>query len=173
MWSDGSGFWLKYRNFDIDSYNQAVKIQRLEKKLVKCELAIKFMTRCRDANVFPKFTRWKNANTKATKERNKYRRKVLIDEILVKHDQLRKMKEELQTESKMVYDHTTFMKKWMIKKSILKVVETEKRIVQKRHDKKFGNLIDEKSRLEGTTNNPNKTIWNFSCHELSLSLIHI
>ena len=30
---------------------------------------------------------------------------------------------------------------------------------------KFGNLLDEKAKLEGTKNNPIKTIWNFSSHE--------
>ena len=58
--SDGSGFWINYRNTDEDSYRQAVKLQRMSKKMVRCELAIKFLAKCRDANVFPKFTRWKN-----------------------------------------------------------------------------------------------------------------
>ena len=166
-WSDGSGFWENYRNSDEDSYKQAVKIQRLEKKLVRCELAIQFMTKCRDANVFPKFTRWKNTNTKAIKDRNRYRRKVLVDEIRDKHQQLRKMKDDLQTEASKLYDGMPFMRKWMIKKSIHNIMEVEKTLVRKRHDKKFGNLLDEKAKLEGTEKNPNKTIWNFSSHDLT------
>ena len=61
----------------------------------------------------------------------------------------------------------TYLKKWIVKNSIEKVIEAEKRLVQKRHDKKFGNLMDEKSKLEGTRENPNTTIWNFSSHDLT------
>ena len=75
--SDGSGYWLNLRNSDEETYRQAVKVQRINKKLLRCELAIKFLTRCRDTGVFPKFTRWKNANSKHIQSRNKYRRKVL------------------------------------------------------------------------------------------------
>ena len=83
--SDGTGSWMNYRNTDENSYKQAVKVQRMNKKLTRCELAIKFLVKCRDANVFPKFTRWKNANDKDIKTRNRYRRKVLLDEIRNKH----------------------------------------------------------------------------------------
>ena len=54
-----------------------------------------------------------------------------------------------------------------MKHSIEKLNEAEKRLVQKRHNKKFGNLMDEKAKLEGTRSNPNKTIWNFSSHDLT------
>ena len=166
-WSDGNQFWNKYRQSDEESYKQAVKLQRLEKKLIRCELAIAFMSKCRDTNVFPKFTRWKNANQKAVKDRNKYRRKVLLDEIRNKHSQLRQMKNEVKAESTMLYSNMTFMKKWMVKRSIQIIIDAEKKLVQKRHNKKLANLLDEKAKLEGTMNNPNKTIWNFSSHILS------
>ena len=39
--------------------------------------------------------------------------------------------------------------------------------MEKRHNKKFDNLLKEKQEAEGTTKNPNKTIWNFSSHILS------
>ena len=58
------------------------------------------------------------------------------------------------------------MRKWMVKKSIDNIVDIEKRLVQKRHDKKFKDLLNEKSKAEGTIDNPNKTIWNFSSQEL-------
>ena len=61
----------------------------------------------------------------------------------------------------------TYMKTWIVKKSIESIVNSEKKTVQKRHDKKFGNLMNEKAKLEGTATNPNKTIWNFSSHALS------
>ena len=73
-WSDGTGFWNNYRNADIDSYRKASKTQRIQKKLVRCEQAIKFLKQCRDANVFPKFTRWKMINGKSEKIKSMCRR---------------------------------------------------------------------------------------------------
>ena len=165
--SDGSGYWMNLRNSDEDSYKQAVKIQRMYKKVVRCELAIKFLTRCRDANVFPKFTRWKNANKKDIKARNKYRRKVLLDEIRTKHQQLKTMKNEVEAENVILYNNMTYMKKRILKWSIDNTSAIERRLVTKRHDKKFNNLMQEKSLTEGTQENPNKTIWNFSSHILT------
>ena len=124
--SDGQGFWINYRNTDEESHQQAVKVQRIYKKLARCELAIKFLVRCRDANVFPKFTRWKNANTKDFKVKNKYRRKVLLDEIREKHNQLRKLKDEASKEEDLLYTGLTFMKRWALKHSISNTTEIEK-----------------------------------------------
>ena len=41
--SSGNGYWLNFRNSDEERYRKAVKIQRLRKKLVRCEMAIKFL----------------------------------------------------------------------------------------------------------------------------------
>ena len=87
--SDGNGFWFNFRRSDDRKFKEAVKVQRLRKKMVRCELAIQFLVRCRDAGVYPKFSRWKNANNKDPKTRDRYRRKVLLDEIRAKHLELR------------------------------------------------------------------------------------
>ena len=39
--------------------------------------------------------------------------------------------------------------------------------MQKRHEKKYQNLLNEKAQIEGTLQNPNQTIWNFSSHVLT------
>ena len=116
--SEGQGFWINYRNTDQQSYQQAVKVQKTYKKLTRCELAIKFLVRCRDADVFPKFTRWKNANSKDFKMKKKYRRKVLLDEIREKRNLLRRLKEEVLKESDLLYADMTFIRKWVLKYSI-------------------------------------------------------
>ena len=41
--SEGNGYWKNYRCSDKTSYDQAVIVQRINKKLVKCELALKFL----------------------------------------------------------------------------------------------------------------------------------
>ena len=43
----------------------------------------------------------------------------------------------------------------------------ERRLVERRHEKKFGNLLREKRSIDGTLENPNTTIWNFSNHTLT------
>ena len=80
---------------------------------------------------------------------------------------MKKLKEEARKESDLLYNGIILMKSWMLKHSINNVTEIEKRIVNKCHDKKFRNLIDEKNKTEGTQRNPNKRIWNFSTHILS------
>ena len=165
-WSNGNGFWSSYRDTDNESYKKAIKTQRIFKKLMRCEQAIKFMKQCRDANVFPKFTRWKIVNGKSEKIKSSYRRKVLLDEIRTKNELLRELKAELSNESDELYRNMTFMKKWMVKQSIQNTAMDEKAKVEKRHEKKFSNLLKEKSQIEGTAQNPNRIIWNFSSHPL-------
>ena len=99
----------------------------------------------------PKFTRWKNANVKAVKDRNKYRRKVLLDEIRDKHVQLRKHKEDLRVESALLFANMTFMKKWMVKKSIQNIVDIDKKLVQKRHSKKLSGRWTIQTKPYGTS----------------------
>jgi hypothetical protein len=77
------------------------------------------------------------------------------------------MKEEVVVESDKLYATMTYMKTWAVKRSITSLIEIERRTVQKRHDKKLGNLLKEKAKTEGTRENPNKTIWNFSSHVLT------
>ena len=165
--SDGSGYWLNLRNSDEQTYRQAVKVQRINKKLLRCELAIKFLTRCRDTGVFPKFTRWKNANSKHIQSRNKYRRKVLLEEIKNKHREVRNLRNEILAESRTLYEPMTYLRRTILKWSIQRILEAEKKLVEKRHEKKLRNLLDEKARVEGTATNPNKLIWNLSSHVLS------
>ena len=59
------------------------------------------------------------------------------------------------------------MKKWAVKYSIQNTIDKENNIITKRHNKKFANLMIEKSKKEGTVNNPNKILWNFSSHVLT------
>ena len=89
-----------------------------------------------------------------------------MDEIRAKNDLLHKLREELSKESEILYREMTFMRKWVVKHSIKNTVEKEEETVAKRHEKKFSSLLKEKSEVEGTANNPNRIIWNFSSHTL-------
>ena len=54
------------------------------------------------------------------------------------------------------------MKRCAVKYSIQNTIDKGKAVVVRRHDKKFANVMNEKLELEGTANNPNQAIWNFS-----------
>ena len=55
--STGTVFWNNIRNTDELTYKLAVTFERLNKKLLSAELALKFLYRCRDEDEHPKFTR--------------------------------------------------------------------------------------------------------------------
>ena len=155
----GNGFWFNFRRSDDRKFKEAVKVQRLRKKMVRCELAIQFLVRCRDAGVYPKFSRWKNANNKDPRTRDRYRRKVLLDEIRAKHLELRAHKTTVAKAEEILYNGTprstvaddglhqgnglptestptqstrmTFIKKTVIRWSINPLNEAERPLVQR------------------------------------------
>ena len=108
--SDGSGYWQTLRRSDETTYKKAVKLKRIRKKLVRCELAIRFLTKCRDTNLFPKFTRWKNANGMDPRSRNRYRRKVILDEIKSKHQEVRQIRDAVKLAETALFKDMTFIK---------------------------------------------------------------
>ena len=165
--SDGNGYWTNLRNADETTYKQAVKIRRLRENVMKCEQAIKFLCKCRDANIQPMFTRWKNTRDKDHKTKKRYRRKILLDEIKSKHDKLRTLKGNLSNEEQLLYTGMTFLRKTSLKYSINCIVSKLTSTVVKRQEKKFDKLLAEKRSEEGTRQNPRKTIWNLSTRTLS------
>ena len=132
--SDGTGYWSQLRRSDSPTYERAVKLQRTKKKLVRCELAIKFLAKCRDTNVFPKFTSRRNANRKDPRTRNKYRRKILLDELRKKHQEARKLRDTIKPEEIALFQDMTYIKKSILRWSIQRLNEAERLLVQKRHD---------------------------------------
>ena len=69
--SDGKGFWYNLRLSDKNVYTQAIKIERLIKKVTRCECTVKFLYKFRDNDVFPKFVRSRNINNQPLKK-NRY-----------------------------------------------------------------------------------------------------
>ena len=83
--SVGYGFWKSLRNTDIDLYNETVVVERLSKRLKKCETNLSFLIKCRDGDVYPKFVRWKNTRYLESKQKKKIFRRNLLNEITLKH----------------------------------------------------------------------------------------
>ena len=49
----GNGFWKNIRSTDEQAYKVAVTFERLNKKLMSAELALRFLYRCRDEDLHP------------------------------------------------------------------------------------------------------------------------
>ena len=117
------------------------------------------------ANVFPKFTKWKNVNKNTIK--NKFYRKILLNEVSKKLKSIKSMKEDFKTVMENLLPSTTFFKGVVLEISISFSVIKQEKLVLKRHQKKLDNLLKEKNKLNDIYDNPNIVVTNFSSHALS------
>ena len=83
---------------------------------------------------------------------------MLLDEIKQKHLELKNHREKVTEAETGLYPTMTFMRKTVLKWSIHRLNEGERLLVQKRHDKKFANLMKEKAEHEGKNENPNEKV---------------
>ena len=83
--SDGNGFWRNIRLSDENLYKKAVDLERISKKLQKAKQDLSFLYDCRNEDLHPKFTCWKNFKTLDNQTKRKSYRKVLNDAIKTKH----------------------------------------------------------------------------------------
>ena len=65
--SAGNGFWNILRIADKKLYQQTIKAERLLLKLKRYKCHLTFLMKCRDAEVYPKFVRFKNLKNKPYK----------------------------------------------------------------------------------------------------------
>ena len=160
--SVGQGFWKNFRNADETSYKISVKYERVRKKLQAAEIALKFLIQCRDEDILPKFTRWKNHNKLNNNKKECRRRKILFEEINEKHKRIKQ--EEAQVEENL--KQITWLKRTVVKYIINNYIKREEERIKKRHEKKLRNLRREKRLIDGTSPNPNKIIINLTNTQL-------
>ena len=153
--SDGNGFWKNIRMSDPDCYRAAVEFERISKKLKKAELDLKFLYDCRDEDLHPKFTRWRNFTSLDEKGKRRAYRKVLNDEIKSKHQHIKRLKVTLALKEDALSAKTTWIKQMIVKNAVNNAVNSELKKVERRHKKKFTNLQEEKMKRDGITKNPN------------------
>ena len=53
------GIWYNLRTADPAAHKVAITYQRHYRKVMKAELDIKYLLRCRDAKVYPSIVKWK------------------------------------------------------------------------------------------------------------------
>ena len=95
-WSAGKGCWYQLRVTDITTFLEAIIVERIRKKVEKCKLDIKFLTRGRNGNLHPTFTKVKRFKEMDRKHRNRYQRRLLLDEIANKHKHLKQLNKPLE-----------------------------------------------------------------------------
>ena len=84
-------FFLLLRVADKQTFLRAIIVERIRKKVEKWKLDIKFLTRCRDGNLYPTFAIVKRFKEMKQKHPNRYQRRLLLDEIANKHKHLKQL----------------------------------------------------------------------------------
>ncbi|XP_066910788.1 uncharacterized protein [Clytia hemisphaerica] len=158
----GYGFWKTLRNTDIDLYNEVVAVERLSKRLKKCQTNLSFLIKCRDGDVYPKFVRWKNTRYLDPKQKKKIFRKNLLNEITLKHKTIRQLSTEILNAEEKLYGKLTFFRKLTIRHSLKCSVNCSVRPLEKKLNNKLDLLIKARDKINGITKNPNAIVTNLS-----------
>ena len=167
------GIWFNLRTADPAAHKVAITYQRHYRKVMKAELDVKFLLRCRDAKVYPVNVKWKILRKYNPKERAKYYERNLRKSIAEKNDYLRTLRKENDRMNTDFRNSFTWMKYTIFKLSIKRLLEKEKAKTIERHNKKLDKLIVKKALQDGVQRNPNKIITNLTGEELSKEEIDV
>ena len=132
------------------------KYQKLYYKIKKTEPYIKFLVKCQDNNLTPKFIRWKNLKSKRHKLRSSYHRRLLKESIHEQHKSLASLKTSFN-EYKHQLKSNTWFRFTAITLNATKTSDKKLDVDKERHQRKFSSLLHEHSVRSGIKNNP-KTI---------------
>ena len=105
-------------------------------KIKRCECRLKFLFNCRNNDVFPKFVCWKNVNRQPFKKKNRYYRRILLDEIDEKTKYLKTLKTQLTQQQKLLYENTTWIRGTILRYTLDTIITTEESKWIRTHNKK-------------------------------------
>ena len=134
---------------------------------------LKFLYKCKNENVYPKFVRWKHVKNKPLGIRKQLYQKNLQNAIKDKSSRIKELQSYLQKALSTLDESTAWMKRFLMKFSINRLLSNKLVEIQIRHDRKFNNLIMEKRIQEGIHNNSNDLITNVTNVTLSNNKIEI
>ena len=163
----GKGFWYNLRLSDKKVYREAMRVERLMKKIKRCECTLKFLFNCRNNDVFPKFVCWKNVNRQPFKKKSRYYRRILLDEIDEKTKYLKTLKTQLTQQQKLLYENTTWIRGTILRYTLDTIITKDESKWIRTHNEKVDNLISEKKAINGISENPNLVITNLSSCNLN------
>ena len=150
------------RNADFNLYRKAVTVEREKKKLKRNEANLSFLIKCRDENVFPKFVKWKNTKYLDKHLKYKYHRKILLDEISIKHKEIRINRQILDQKEAILKENSTFIRRFVIEHAIDKAVTKSILPIQTKLSQKLELIISERNNKNHIEANPNVIITNLS-----------
>ena len=101
------------------------------------------------------------------KVRNRYHRRLLLDEISNIHKRLKSLNKQLPSETDTLRPNVTWMKSICISYSINIVITNYKEKVQRTHRKKLDNLFEKTQQVDELQINHNNIIWNLTATNLS------
>ena len=134
-------------------------------KVEKYKLDITFLVKCQESNLCPTFTKVKRLKYMSKKVRNRYHRRLLLDEISNKHKRLKSLNKQLANETDTLHSNVTWMKSICISYSINIVITKYIEKVKPTHKKKLDNIFEKKKQQQqedGLETNPNNIIWNLT-----------
>ena len=89
------------------------------------------------------------------KIQNRYYRCLLLDEVSNKHKRIKLLTKELEMETSILNDSTTWMKGICIRYNINIAIISYVKNIQQTHNKKFDSLCKKKQQEDGIKENPN------------------
>ena len=126
-----------------------------------------FLTTSRDESVYPKFTHWKNLKTHSIKEKNKFLRQILLDQISSKRKAVKFLRGQYTNLMNDLLSSTTLFESYVLQISMNRSVLKEEKKIIKRYRKKLDTLLQERDKNRGISTNLNTIISNFSSHLLT------
>ena len=85
-------FWYQLWITEKSTFKKVIAVERTRKKFEKCKLEMKFLVKCRESNMCPTFTKVKRLKDMNKKVRNRYHRRLLLDEVSNKHKTIKVIK---------------------------------------------------------------------------------
>ena len=149
------------------TFKKVITLESARKKVEKCKLDINFLIKCRESNLYPTFTKVKCLKDMNKKVRNRYHRRLLLDEISNIHKRLKSLNKQLPSETDTLKPNVTWMKSICISYSINIVITKYIEKVQRTHRKKLDNLFEKTQQVDELQINHHNIIWNLTATNLS------
>ena len=96
------------------TFKKFITLESARKKVEKCKLDINFLFKCRESNLYPTFTKVKCLKDMNKKVRNRYHRRLLLDEISNIHKRLKSLNKQLPSETDTLKSNITWMKVFVL-----------------------------------------------------------
>ena len=123
--------------------------------------------KCRDAGVYPKFVCYKHLKNKPYKVKNRYYRRILLDEITTKNRSICNFKNQLYEAQTALHESTTGLKRLCNTYTLINVANKEARKLKTSIEKKFSKTLKDAKYSDGIYPNSSVPITNLCSRALT------